>query len=190
MKQAWFVLLPLLFISMHSIYMDELSKLQNDIIVTIAQLGGVGFLVFSIDRTLGLFDRRTAWYYTKSWIREFFRIKPRVHNISINVPVGSLSMVGSVGLVINSDGSLEGRIRQLEQKIENLMSQLKEQYKNLNDRISEETQLIRQELNSVNKQVSRLENSVRVASVGDLTKQVFGSILLVYGTIADRFLMP
>lgn len=190
LRQAWFVVVPLALIFWHYAYADELSRTQNDIFVTVAQLGGAGFLLLSIDRTLGIFDRKTTWFHTKNWIREFLRVRPRVHNASMSVSLGGLSLVAGSGLVTTSDGSVEGRIRQLEQKVDHIFSQLKEQYKKLDGRVTEEAQKIRQELSLVNQQVSNLESAVGEATVGDLTKQVFGSILLAYGTIADRFLLP
>jgi hypothetical protein len=190
LRQAWFVVVPLILIAWHYTYLDQLSKNQNDIFVIAAQLGGAGFLLLSIDRTLGIYDRETVWSQTKNWVREFFRVRTRVHNVSVNASLGGLSIVSGVGLVTTSDSSLEGRIRQLEQKVDHLFSQLREQYKKLNERVTEEAQQIRQELSLVNQQVSKLESAVGEVTVGDLTKQIFGSILLAYGTIADRFLLP
>lgn len=188
--QAWFVVVPLILIAWHYTYLDQLSKTQNDLFVTAAQLGGAGFLLLSIDRTLGIYDRETVWSQTKNWIREFFRVRSRVLNASINVSLGGLSVVAGAGVVTASDGTVEGRIRQLEQKVDHISSQLREQYKKITERVTKEAQQIRQELNVVDQQVSKLESAVGEATVGDLTKQVFGSILLAYGTIADRFLLP
>lgn len=190
LRQAWFVVVPLVLSGLHWCFIDELTKFQNNIVVTAAQLIGVGLVIVSIASTLGIFDRRSAWHHTKNWFSEFLRIKSRVHNASIAVKLGGLSLTAGTGLVTTSDNTLDGRIKQIEQKVDHLFTQIKDHYKKLSERITKETQDIKQEINSVTQQVSNLEQNMSATTVSHLTVQICGAILLAYGTIADRFLLP
>ncbi|MEH6637113.1 MAG: hypothetical protein V7700_16455 [Halioglobus sp.] len=190
LKQAWFVVGPLVFIGLHLSFMDELTEVENNIAVTAAQLVGVGIVIISIANTLGLFDGRSTWHRIKSWVSEFFRIGGRNYDLNVEGGAFSSSFVGHPTLISTSDNTLEGRIKALEEKLDFFAKQLKEQINTISDRFTKENQQLKQGLTSLSQQVSNFERNFTTATVSGLNSQIFGFILLAYGTIADRFLLP
>jgi hypothetical protein len=149
--------------------------------VTLQIVGG-GFVLFSINKNMGVFNQATLGQRMTRWWRS--RPFRKRGDISLQVQDAiHLQMSGSpVLLVHRKGGTIEERVQELEKRIEEFYKEMKNGDKALQKAIESAKEELRSEHIDEVRKIAEIKSLLKTTIVGSVNSQFFGILLVFYGT--------
>lgn len=178
-KVWWFFIIPVIVMFIHY----EVNKnfdIDNKLISLVLQIIGGSFILYSIDCNLELISN--------SSLRLFFVSKIKIcpwkkcDNI-VNIPTGSIEFTGYPGKV--RVGGAANTIENLQQQIDWIKDDFKDEISLLKKRIGDIEQSTNSKILEHGLSIKEVERKVNDLGLGDIEIQLFGFVMLIYGSIVS-----
>ncbi|MGE4421326.1 MAG: hypothetical protein AB7D39_03445 [Pseudodesulfovibrio sp.] len=158
----------------------ELRETVDRWVVMIAQVGGAGLVLWSLNKNLGLMDEKTWLPRLWEWGRVLYNIW---FPLKISVKVIGVEADDSVCISVTSSpslGSLEERVAEIEKKYNELVGKLHQHKNELTQRI----ECVQKDLQcEIELKSNNTRHLIKLATVKGLRPQVFGVLLVMYGAL-------
>ena len=161
----------------------------NSIIAFLAQLIGLGFILYAIDSNLRLFKENSIFKEIEKWWRE--RPKFRPSTTSINLTAGIISGASiEIGKPIPNFQKMdvEEKLAYLKQEILELKEELKEENEKIRKNFDAKTGKMNERIDKLNREIRDINLKIEEVSIGGLDLQLFGVLVAAYGLFVDSFL--
>jgi hypothetical protein len=146
------------------------------------QIVGGAFVLFSLNKNMGVFKQGTLLQRVVRWIRSFPLIKR-----TVTLQVQSIASSAAVGTptirAVQKGRSVEERIEELERRIAECFQEVSKTEERLRKRIESVKAELKSELSEKAKSIAEIESRLVATVVGSANSQVFGILLVFYGTI-------
>lgn len=183
LMRAWPVLAIAGLVTLHFTALGLLPTLTvwvNKITGTLMQVVGGLLVLHSIDGNLGTFRKQSIPLIVKLWLLDF-PLRKRTVSGSINVALGGATAHAVGGSVRIKSTSLEGRVTEVERRIEELQVALQTQDAAVRKKIDDMRTELSTSIDSNQSAVRQLREQIESSTVGGFKEQAFGVLLAIYG---------
>ncbi|MEM1153908.1 MAG: hypothetical protein AAGI44_07180 [Pseudomonadota bacterium] len=188
LKQAGFVLLPMMFIGLHLLVSGRLSEFVNSLSFAAFELVGVALFVYSIDSTLGIYHRGSMITAAKEWFRELFTFRKKSAAVELKGQAVTASLGKIEGHAFVEPKSLEQRLAHLERELAEHKTQTIRSIAEIRKEITGLAQETHELIASVESRLRIFSDQVEASDIQGLKVQIAGGLCLVYGILAPIFL--
>lgn len=183
--KAWSVLLFLVLVGIHVLLIEYLKfdpTITNKTISLLLQITGGLLVLYSIDSNLGVINGNRLYSLFTGWLKEFPILK---RNFVIQIQGASHShSTGAARLTVKSNPqTIEEKLAYLQTQIDEIKEDIGEQERELNNKITDLETLTVKEFQNSKSELHRLESKIEDVSVGGIQMQLFGVLLMIYGSI-------
>ena len=182
--RMWPILVPVLLASLHYLGFNQVSlnwEEINQIIPPVVQVIGGVLVLYSIDSNLGIANNTSLYDIFVSYLKSFPLIQRNVtlypESITSQCTVSSPKV-----RAFGPTNTVDEKIDHLQQQIEWLKEDLADEIKNLNTLIQNSESRTTESLTTIGKKVKGVENKVSELTIGGLKIQIFGVLLIIYGS--------
>lgn len=185
--RAWpiFALLGILLVHLAFIHIFSWNAAgTNKTIALISQLTGGLLVLYSINSNIGIIKGQSVFGMFINYLREF----PLIHRTIVLEAQGiaSLARVGKPSLTVSRNPkTLEEQLDYLQQQISDVRRDLIQEAAELNQKIDDYSREQKSRLGEVQASLKTVESKIDEVSVGGISIQLFGILLLTYGSVAD-----
>ncbi len=184
--RAWpvIVMLAVIFVHFLLIYYFSLnSKEINKLASLLSQLVGGGFVLYSIDSNIGIFDGKSLFATFSSYLRECPLFK---RSVTHQIQPGSITYAGGKvkATVSRNPKSVEEKLEYLQEQINEVKRDLLEESKVLNDKIDRESNKLNYKIQEANLALQKTDSKIKEVAIGGIKIQIFGILLMFYGAVS------
>jgi len=159
-------------------YEDSINKVTSAAV----QIAGGLLVLYSLNQNIGTFRRGSLFSVIAQWYRDFPLIR---RNIELRAEsIGTSAVLGTPALIVTrSYETIEERLKEIERRIdENLQLLIKKEEK-LYERIGQIETDLRNETHRTSSEIAKVKQVLDDTLVGDISIQVFGVLLVLYGAV-------
>lgn len=185
LSQAWPVWVTLLLMGIN-VFLFQLFHYDRHLVHRLAgvtlQIVGGGFVLFSLNKNMGVFNQATFGQRIARWWR-FCPFRKR-ENISLQVQ-GAIQYQYSgspVLLTHRKGGTIEEKVEELEKRIEEFYKEMKNGDETLQRAIESAKEELRSEHIDEGRKIAEMKSLLKNTVVGSVNSQFFGILLVFYGT--------
>ena len=187
--RSWPILFPVILIGIHYYIVTQLNidlKNINKLISLCLQIFGGILVLYSIDSNLGVVSKNSI----SALIRDWFKACPLfVKSITIHVhPASTKETTFPVSVRIGGSGNTtEEHLAYLQEQINWLKEDQKEHLKFFKQRLAKAENKSATDASDLRSSLNSMSNKLAEISIGGIKLQIFGVILMVYGSVVSYF---
>ena len=187
--RAWPFLAMALLIGAHfqalAYFVDD-SVFVNKLTGTVMQVVGGLVVLHSVDSNLGLFRNYSIFSAVLTWFREC-PVFLRSTTVSASFSASTTSSASATARLTCAPTTVEERLAELEQGLEDLRRETASQHQAIYSRIDTVKTELSSSIASSQAALNKLSEQVEKAAIGGFKQQIFGVMLVIYGAITSVF---
>jgi hypothetical protein len=185
--RAWpvIILLILLFFHLSLIHYFCLNAgTTNKSIALISQITGGLLVLYSIDSNIGVLKGKSLFEMFTNYLREFPLTR---RSVVIEAQAGSYGISGAKARpkVARKPKSIEEQLEYLQEQINEVRRDFEQETKELNQKIDAYSKEMNTKIETTQTVLRTIESKMDEVSIGGIKVQLFGVLLLIYGSISD-----
>jgi len=183
--RAWPAILILLLLVIHVFLIQYLGlpySVTHKTISLFSQLLGGLLVLYSIDSNIGIFKDKNLFDLFKSYLKEFPLIK---RNYVIHANTGRITIgTGEVkARVIRHPKTVDEKLEYLQEQVDGLRKELDARSAKIYKSIEKSTKTLNERTDKAQSAIDSMGTKIEEVSIGGLKIQLFGILLLIYGSI-------
>lgn len=148
---------------------------------------GAGMILYAIDSNLRIFEHSSLWGRFVGYLQDFplcsWGVTLTIHSARMDLTSGPCTLHA-----VGHDGSIDGRVAALEQRIKDLDSALAARIQEVRTELRTCTQNLEAKLNENVAETRRLANDVKKMTSDGVGTQIMGFLFIAHGSIANVLL--
>lgn len=158
----------------------------NKSIALVSQIFGGLLVLYSIDSNIGVLKGNSLFEMFMNYLRECPLIR---RSVVIEAQAGSYGISGAKAklTVGRNPKSVEEKLEYLQEQINEVRRDFEEETKELNQKINANLKEMNTKIEATQTELRTIESKMDEVSVGGIKIQIFGVLLLIYGSISDYF---
>lgn len=189
LSRSWPILLPVIFMGIHLFIIPqlnfEMTKINKLISLALQIVGGI-LVLYSIDSNLGVIKKDSISNVVMNWFKAF-----PLFSKPVNAELGTINnraTMHAVKIRMGGPGrKTKEQLDYLQKQIDWLKEDLQEHFNDVKQRIAESDKKSSNELADLRSDMGLMNNQLRAISVDGLGLQIFGLILMIYGSVVGYF---
>jgi hypothetical protein len=185
--RAWPALILLIFFFTHMLlinYFHFNANATNKTIALIAQIVGGLLILYSIDSNIGIIKGENLLKIFIGYLKEFPLLK-RTVVLEVQGAVHAVTSGEARLTVVRKPKSVKEKIEYLQAQIIEVKERFEELSKKLNEKVDRQSKEMRAQIQETKSLLRRIETKMEEVSIGGIKVQLFGVLLIVYGSISD-----
>jgi len=183
--RAWPVIIILFILTFHILLIRYLMLppvTTHKTISLFSQLFGGLLVLYSIDSNIGIIKRKNLYDIFRAYLKEFPLIK---RHVTIQAHSGAMTLTGGkVKLrVTRNPKTLDEKIEYLQEQLNEVRREVETETTELHKKIDTRAEAIDARLNDTQETIKNIETKIEEVSIGGIKIQIFGLLLVVYGSI-------
>jgi hypothetical protein len=149
----------------------------------VSQIIGGLFILYSIDSNIGIINDKNLFSIFSNYFREFPLIK---RSVLLQAQVASAMASSTTAKVTVSRNpiSIEEKLEYLQDQINTIKSEIELESKELNAKIDRCSNELNIKIQDTNLALKVIDSKIKKVSIGGISEQIFGVLLMVYGAIS------
>lgn len=168
------------------LFFPETLSSTNKLIALICQLAGGALVLISIDSNLGVLKRSNLLKFFVSYIKKFPPINPPQTGI-IEGKIKSTVYASGELTTAKTPTTLEDKLSYLQEQIDELKEKHQKSILSLRQEYEKKLSDISFQIHKTERSINLLRADFENISVGGISLQIFGILLLLYGAITGYF---
>ncbi len=168
----------------HSFFPQSTTSINKSVALA-CQLVGGALVLLSIDSNLGILRKENLFGAFIAYLKRFPPINlPQQISLSSQLNIKT-SVLGELTIGKNPE-TIEGKLEYLQEQIDELKEKYTKSLIELKTENQKNIQRLQEQINNAQSSVALLENNLDKVSAGGVPVQIFGVLLVVYGSITGH----
>jgi hypothetical protein len=152
----------------------------------VSQIIGGLFILDSIDSNIGIINDKKLFLIFSNYLREFPLIK---RSVVLQAHGASIAMASSTAkaTVSRNPISIEEKLEYLQDQIDTIKRDIELESKELNAKIDRCSNELNIKIQDTKLALEKIDSKIKEVSIGGISEQIFGVLLMVYGAISGYF---
>lgn len=183
--RSWPVIVVGVLVTIHvavvNYYLCNIASINKSISLLLQICGGL-LILYSIDSNIWVIKKNNLFGLFVKYIKEFpLKIKPSTSNV--HVPANAQNSVSIDKKVILNHKNIDEKLKCLQNEVNELKNVIERQRKYLSDKIDKIHRDLNNSVAETNVGLLEIKSQVAEVSIGGIKVQLFGVLLMVYGSI-------
>jgi hypothetical protein len=184
--RAWpfFGILLLIFTRFLLIHYFSFNASSTDKFLSLASqiIGGL-FILHSIDSNIGIINNKKLFSIFSNYLREFPLVKRSVVVQANGFSIATASATAKASASRNPT-SIEGKLEYLQDQIDTIKRDIELESKELSAKIDRCSNELNIKIQDTKLALEKIDSKIKEVSIGGISEQIFGILLMVYGAIS------